>query len=112
MNLQRERISQLCGVLSLDRVASEWPGIAHHAAEQQASHADFLERLLQTENDARIERQRTALMKLATLPSIKTIEQYDFAFASGAPRAQILGAMRRRSSSTSWPNATSAAASC
>jgi DNA replication protein DnaC len=23
------------------------------------------------------------------LPSIKTIEQYDFAFASGAPRAQI-----------------------
>ena len=89
MNLQRERISQLCGVLSLDRVASEWPGIAHHAAEQQASHADFLERLLQTENDARIERQRTALMKLATLPSIKTIEQYDFAFANGAPRAQI-----------------------
>lgn len=50
---------------------------------------DFLEKILNVENDARLERQRTALMKLATLPSVKTIEQYDFAFASGAPRAQI-----------------------
>ena len=50
---------------------------------------DFLEKILNVENDARLERQRTALMKLATLPSIKTFEQYDFAFASGAPRAQI-----------------------
>src|SRR5690554_8211859 len=48
------------------------------------------------ENDARIERQRAALMKIATLPSVKTIEDYDFAFASGAPRAQIqeLAALR------------------
>ena len=28
-------------------------------------------------------------MKIATLPGVKTIEQYDFGFASGAPRAQI-----------------------
>ncbi len=26
---------------------------------------------------------------MATLPAVKTLEQYDFAFASGAPRAQI-----------------------
>ena len=59
------------------------------AAAQDNSHGDFLEKILNVENDARLERQRTALMKLATLPSVKTIEQYDFAFASGAPRAQI-----------------------
>lgn len=29
------------------------------------------------------------MLKLATLPAIKTLEQYDFGFASGAPRAQI-----------------------
>src|SRR6201996_9679423 len=29
------------------------------------------------------------MLKLATLPSIKTLEGYDFAFASGAPRKQI-----------------------
>lgn len=89
MNLQHGRIEQLCDVLKLDRIASEWPAIAQHCAREDASHSDFLERILGVENDARIERQRTALMKIATLPSIKTIEAYDFAFASGAPRAQI-----------------------
>lgn len=89
MNLQHDRISQLCNVLHLDRIGSEWPAVAQEVARQDASHGDFLEKLLAVENDARIERQRTALMKLATLPSIKTLEQYDFAFASGAPRAQI-----------------------
>jgi DNA replication protein DnaC len=29
------------------------------------------------------------LLKLATLPTVKTLEQFDFAFATGAPRAQI-----------------------
>jgi DNA replication protein DnaC len=89
MNLQHNRIEQLCDVLKLDRVGSEWPAIAQQCARDNATHSDFLERVLAIENDARIERQRTALMKIATLPSIKTIEEYDFAFASGAPRAQI-----------------------
>ncbi|ODS99484.1 MAG: AAA family ATPase, partial [Lautropia sp. SCN 69-89] len=35
------------------------------------------------------ERRRQTMLKLATLPAIKTLEQYDFGFASGAPRAQI-----------------------
>jgi DNA replication protein DnaC len=48
-----------------------------------------LEPLPTIEDGARLERQRDTLMKLATLPSIKTLEQYDFGFASGAPRAQI-----------------------
>jgi len=89
MNLQHERIAMLCEALKLDRVTSEWPAVAQWAATNEASHGDFLERMLSVENDARVERQRTALMKLASLPSIKTMEQYDFAFASGAPRAQI-----------------------
>lgn len=89
MNLQHDRIDHLCSALKLDRIASEWPAIAQQCVRDEGTQGDFLERLLNVENDARIERQRTALMKIATLPSIKTIEQYDFAFASGAPRAQI-----------------------
>src|SRR5690606_15601139 len=89
VNLQHNRIEQLCDVLKLDRISSEWPAIAQQCARDEATHSDFLERLLCMENDARIERQRAALMKIATLPSVKTIEDYDFAFASGAPRAQI-----------------------
>ena len=64
-------------------------GLAQEAATKEISYADFLEQLLALENGARVERQRDVLLKLATLPSIRTLEQYDFAFASGAPRAQI-----------------------
>ena len=89
MNLQHERIAAMCTKLKLDRVAAEWPPLAQQAARDEASFADFLERLLTMENDARVERQRQTLLKLATLPAIKTLEQYDFGFASGAPRLQI-----------------------
>jgi DNA replication protein DnaC len=89
VNLQNERIALLCSRLKLDRMASDWSPLAQQAAKDEASFADFLERLLNAENEARIERQRQALLKLATLPAIKTIEQYDFGFASGAPRQQI-----------------------
>ena len=89
MNLQQERISGMCARLGLARVAVDWSGVAQEAARGEASFADFLEKLLIAENDARMQRQREILLRLATLPSIKTIEQYDFGFASGAPRTQI-----------------------
>lgn len=89
MNLQHERIASLCGQLKLDRVATEWGPLAQRTATEDASLADFLERLLNAEVAAREERKRQVLTKLATLPSVKMLEQYDFAFASGAPRMQI-----------------------
>jgi DNA replication protein DnaC len=89
MNLQHERIAAMCTKLKLERIAAEWPPLAQQAAHDEASFAEFLERLLTMENDARVERQRQTLLKLATLPAVKTLEQYDFGFASGAPRLQI-----------------------
>jgi DNA replication protein DnaC len=89
MNLQQERIASTAERLGLHRIAVEWAGLAQDAATQEVSYADFLERLLDLENGARLQRQRDILLKLSTLPSIKTLEQYDFGFASGAPRAQI-----------------------
>src|SRR5689334_12865096 len=89
MNLQHERIAALCTKLKLERIATEWTPLAQEAARHESSYAEFLERLLVLESDARTERQRQTMLKLATLPAIKTLEQYDFGFASGAPRAQI-----------------------
>ena len=99
MNLQHDRIAALCGALKLDRIAHDWPPIAQDAARTEASFADFLERLLTGETSARGERQRQTLLKLSTLPVIKTLEQFDFGFASGAPRAQIQELRRWPSSS-------------
>ncbi|MCB1019500.1 MAG: IS21-like element helper ATPase IstB [Acidobacteria bacterium] len=89
MNLQHARIAELCTRLKLERIASDWPHLAQSAATAEASFADFLEQLLGAEADARAERTRSTLLKLATLPAIKTLEGYDFAFASGAPKAQL-----------------------
>lgn len=89
MNLQHERIGALCGQLKLERIGRDWSALAQDAARSEASYADFLEKLLTTQIEAAGERQRQTLLKLATLPGIKTLEQYDFGFAAGAPRAQI-----------------------
>jgi len=89
MNLQHERIAALCAQLKLDCVATDWAPLAQRTAAADSSMADFLEQLLQAEIGAREERKRQVLTKLAALPGVKTLEQYDFGFASGAPRAQI-----------------------
>ena len=48
--------------------------------------ADFLEHLLELELSARRDRTRATLYKFAGFPSRKLLEDYDFKFASGAPR--------------------------
>lgn len=89
MNLQHARITELSQRLKLERIGSDWPHLAQQAADRQESFADFLEHLLVAETKARAERTRQTLLKMATLPAVKTLEQYDFAFATGAPRAQL-----------------------
>ena len=51
--------------------------------------ADFLEKILASELVARDERRASVLLKLATMPAVKTLEQFDWNQASGAPKAQI-----------------------
>jgi DNA replication protein DnaC len=89
MNLQMQRIQQVCTELKLHAVANEWSAIADRGAGQNATLADFLEALLQVEMDARRLRTRDILLKMAGLPAIKHFDDYDFRFATGAPRKQL-----------------------
>lgn len=77
MGLQHYRIAELCNQLKLVRLAGDWPALAQDAARDGASFADFLERVLASEQAVREERKRTVLMRLATMPSLKTLEQFD-----------------------------------
>lgn len=90
MSLVSERIAQHCRRLKLIHIATEWPALAEASVKSEDSLADFLDKLLGTECTAREQRTREAMLKLATLPAIKTLEAFDFAFASGAPRKQIM----------------------
>lgn len=64
MNLQYQRIQDTCEALKLGAIGSEW--------------------------GARAVRSSDMLLKFAGLPAIKTIDDYDFKFASGAPKRQLL----------------------
>ena len=90
MNLQHDRIAHLCAELRLERVPVDYPALAQQAATEDASFTDFLERLLQQESGFRHERSRQILTRMACLPGVKTLEEFDFGFASGVPKTQIL----------------------
>jgi DNA replication protein DnaC len=87
---QQERIGALCEQLKMACLSTEWPAVAQKAAREEASFADFLEKLLGCELAAREQRKRSVLLKLATLSSVKTLEQFDWNAAGGVPKAQIL----------------------
>lgn len=90
MSLQQDRIAELCDSLKLGGIAAQWGALAQDAAKREASFADFLERLLGAENAARDERRVSTLMKLATIPVVKTLDDFDWKTAAGAPKAQII----------------------
>jgi DNA replication protein DnaC len=89
MNLQMDKIQQACDTLKLNAIAREWSAIADRISASEASLADFLEQVLQVELEARQQRMRETLLKFAGLPSIKRFDEYDFKFATGAPRKQL-----------------------
>lgn len=89
MNLQSERIADVCRQLGLYALPEVWPSIAKHHLAQEGSYADFVEKLLDEELRAKTQRTKATLLKLAGLPNIKTLEDYDFNFASGTPKAQL-----------------------
>ena len=88
--LQHERITALAQELRLQALPDLYGAVAQSAAKRKdASYADFLEEVLKGERDARRVRAREMLTRIAGFPALKTLEAYDFAFASGAPRQQI-----------------------
>jgi len=90
-NLQHERITALAQELRLTALPDLYGPVAQSAAKKKdASFADFLEEVLKAEREARRARAREMLTRTAGFPAMKTIEAFDFAFATGAPRNQIL----------------------
>jgi DNA replication protein DnaC len=90
MNLQHERLAQLCAELRLGGVAADYPAMAQRAAETEATYPDFLESVLRAEAETRRARARGQMLaRVAGFPAVKTLDGYDFEFATGAPRQQI-----------------------
>lgn len=87
--IELERISNLCQNLAMGTLATHLGHTAEEAVRKDWSYQEFFERMLQAEHRERQERSRVQLTKTAGFPAIKTIEQYDFTFATGAPKSLI-----------------------
>lgn len=86
---QHERITELCAELRLAAVPDLYGATAQAAAARDASFSDFLEETLRGEREVRRARAREMFARTAGFPAVKTLDGYDFGFATGAPRQQI-----------------------
>ncbi len=89
MNLQLERLQSLCTQLRLLHLPDHMTQLSQMAAKQELGSLDFLEHALQAETQVRQERTRATLTQMAGFPAIKTLDDYDFAFARRAPKPLI-----------------------
>lgn len=87
--LLHEQIADLCERLKLQAVADQYVEWAQQAARNEDSYIDFLARILKAEFEARQARSRQILVKMSGFPTIKTLDEYDYTFAAGAPRKTI-----------------------
>jgi DNA replication protein DnaC len=87
--LQHARIAELCSELHLAAVPDLYLATAQAAAVRDASFSDFLEDTLKGERETRRARAREMFARTTGFPAIKTLDGYDFGFATGAPRQQI-----------------------
>lgn len=88
-DLQHQRLADLCRELRLGAVPDLYSAVAQDVAAKESSFADFLEAILRAERDARRARAREMFARVAGFPAIKTLDGFDFGFATGAPRQQI-----------------------
>src|ERR1700732_4595343 len=88
-DLQHQRIAELCQELRLSAVPDLYSGIAESAAAKEASFADFLEESLRAERNSCRARAREMFARVAGFPVVKTLDGFDFGFATGVPRPQI-----------------------
>lgn len=87
--LQHQRLMVLAEQLQLDSLIGAAPALSQQAVDQEWSYMDFLEHLLHEEKLARHQRKQAMYTRMAAFPAVKTFEEYDFTFATGAPQKHI-----------------------
>ncbi|NLP65071.1 IS21-like element helper ATPase IstB [Paraburkholderia sacchari] len=90
MTPQLERLTVLCKQLNLLHLPTQIAHLGQMAAKRELGYLDFLEQALKDEAMARAERMRRTLTRLAGFPAIKTLDEFDFEFALGVPKALVL----------------------
>lgn len=89
MNLELERIALHAERLGLHTLSETVPVIAEDAATKNQSYTEFLERVLRSEAEAANVRATEMIMKTASFPFLRTLEDFDFGFQASVSRKQL-----------------------
>ncbi|GAO97656.1 transposase/IS protein [Caedimonas varicaedens] len=89
MNLQYQRLQEMCDSLKLISVAQGYSDLAQDAVKNQVSYTDFLEKLLEAEIKERQRRSQRILTKIAGFPAIKTLDDFDYSFAGSIKKQPL-----------------------
>lgn len=89
MELQHQRLMALAGQLQLESLISAAPALSQQAVDQNGVIWTSPEHLLHEEKLARHQRKQAMYTRMAAFPAVKTFEEYDFTFATGAPQKQL-----------------------
>lgn len=87
--LTHEKIIERCEQLKLMALSDQYSTLAQQHSDKESSLPEYLLALLDAEYHCRQSRSRHVLVKMAGFPSIKTLDDYDFGFAVGAPKQAI-----------------------
>ncbi len=84
-----EHLQAILERLKLTRVPERLDQLAEAAAKESWTYVEFLDRVLDVEVSARLERDVTMKTRLARFPFVKTLDQFDFSFQPALNEAQI-----------------------
>jgi DNA replication protein DnaC len=87
--LEQATVAQQCKTLHLPAVGSAFVRLAEEAARERRSHVGYLEALLATELEEREAHAVARRLKDAHLPTLKTLDEFDFRQAPHLPAARI-----------------------
>lgn len=90
MNLQLSKITSLTQELQLQGIDDNAVDLAQQAAKLEWDYLTFLEHLLDCEKQSRHQRRQSIYTRMAGFPSLKNLDEFDFQFASGVPKKQIM----------------------
>jgi len=94
--LIEERVRQGLERLRLLRMAQGLDRVCEEGSREEVSYLDFLDRLLQAEQDARYERNVEVKLRLSRLPYQKTMADFDYSFQPSVDKKQIGGLLTLR----------------
>jgi len=89
MSLQSERLELLMQRLGLAHMAEGYAALAEQAAQKNLSYSDFLEQVLESEAQARQDRNIKLRTQMARFPDPKRLEQFDFKFPSSIDEKKV-----------------------